>query len=188
MRTFLGFVTLALLPGFAQAEGFDYTYVEVGYISADFDTAGISIDGDGFGINGSYAITDDYYLFVGYSSLGFDFSIDLNQLAVGAGWHYGLSPTIDFVGTLAYLDAEVDSPVGSISEDGFGIGIGVRGKLNSTFEWEAGIEYSDVGGSDTSFGVDGRYYFTDTVAAGAGITFDDDVTVYAIGMRLEFGQ
>ncbi len=188
MRTFFSFLTLALLPVFAQADGFDYTYVEVGYISADFDTAGISVDGDGFGLNGSFAINDDYHLFAEYSSLGFDFSIDLNQLAVGGGWHYGLSPTIDFVGTLAYLDAEVESGIVSVSEDGFGIGIGVRGQLNSTFEWEAGINYSDVGGSDTSFGVDGRYYFTDTVAAGAGITFDDDVTVYAIGMRMEFGQ
>ena len=188
MRTFLGFVTLALIPGFAQAEGFDYTYAEVGYISADFDTAGISVDGDGFGINGSYAITDTYHLFAEYSSLGFDFSIDLNQLAVGAGGHYALSPTMDFVGTLAYLDAEIDSGFGSISEDGFGVGIGVRGALNSSFEWEAGIEYSDLGDSDTSFGLDGRYYFTDSVAAGVGVTFDDDVTVYAIGMRMEFGQ
>ena len=188
MRMFFSFVTLALLPVFAQAEGFDYTYVEVGYISADFDTAGISVDGDGFGINGSFAINDDYHLFAEYSSLGFDFSIDLNQLAVGAGMHYGLSPTIDFVGTLAYLDAEVDSGFGSVSEDGFGIGIGVRGRLNSTFEWEAGIDYADVGGSNTSFGVDGRYYFTDTVAAGAGVTFDDDVNIFAVGIRVEFGQ
>lgn len=188
MRTFLGFATLALLPAFAQAADFDYTYVEVGYVSADFDTAGVSVDGDGFGINGSFAITDTYHLFAEYSSLGFDFSIDLNQLAVGGGMHFGLSPNIDFVGTLAYLDAEVESGGIGISEDGFGIGIGVRGALNKSFEWEAGIDYSDVGGSDTSFGLDGRYYFTDTIAAGAGVTFDDDVTVYAIGMRVEFGQ
>jgi len=191
MRTFFSFVTLALLPVFAQADGFDYTYVEVGYISADLDTAGISVDGDGFGINGSFAITDTYHLFAGYSTLGFDFSIDLNQLAVGGGMHFGLSPTIDFVGTLAYLDAEIEVPLlgGTVfSEDGFGIGVGVRGALNSSFEWEAGINYADVGGSSTSFGLDGRYYFTDTVAAGAGVEFDDDATVYAIGMRVEFGQ
>jgi len=188
MRIFFSFVTLALLPVFAQADGFDYTYVEAGYISADFDTAGISVDGDGFGINGSFAITDDYYLFVGYSSLGFDFSIDLNQLAVGAGWHSALSPTIDFVATLAYLDAEVDTGFGSVSEDGFGIGAGVRGALNSKFEWEAGLDYSDVGGSDTSLRLDGRYYFTDTLAAGAGVTVDDDVTIFSIGIRMEFGK
>lgn len=188
MRTFLGIATLALLPVIAQADGFDYTYVEAGYISADFDTAGISVDGDGFGVNGSFAITDDYYLFAGYSSLGFDLGIDLNQLAVGGGMHFELSPTIDFVGTFAYLDAEVDSAFGSVSEDGFGIGAGVRGALDTSFEWEAGIEYADVGGSNTSLGLDGRYYFTDTVAAGVGVTLDDDVTVFAIGVRVEFGQ
>ncbi len=190
MRTFFSFVTLALLPVFAQADGFDYTYVEAGYISADLDTGGISVDGDGFGINGSFAITDTYHLFAGYSTLGFDFSIDLNQLAVGAGMHFPLSPTIDFVGTLAYLDAEIEAPLfgATVSEDGFGIGIGVRGRLNSTFEWEAGIDYADVGDSSTSFGLDGRYYFTDTIAAGAGVSFDDDFTIFAVGMRVEFGQ
>ena len=188
MRTFLGILTIAVLPGFAQAGDFDYTYIEGGYVSADLDTGGVDVDGDGIGINGSFAITDRYHLFAQYSTLDFDFSIDLNQLAVGGGMHHSLSPTIDFVGTLAYVDAEVESAVGTVSEDGFGIGIGVRGALSSNFEWEAGIEYADVGESDTSLGLDGRYYFTDTIAAGIGITLDDDVTIYAIGVRGEFGR
>ena len=104
--------------------------------------------------------------------------------------HFELTPTIDFVGTLAYLDAEIEVPLlgGAVSEDGYGIGVGVRGALENNFEWEAGIDYADVGESGTSFGLDGRYYFTDTIAVGAGVEFDDDATVYAIGMRVEFGQ
>jgi hypothetical protein len=188
MRSIFGFVTLAMLPVLAQAEGFDYTYVEVGYVSADFDAGGLNVDGDGFGVNGSFAINDDYHLFAEYSSLGFDFSVDLHQLAVGAGVHFELSPTIDFVGTFAYLDAEVDTGFGSVSDNGFGIGAGVRGAVNNTFEWEAGVDYADVDGSSTSFRLDGRYYFTETVAGGAGISFDDDVTIFALGVRVEFGQ
>ena len=199
MRTFLGFVTLALLSGFAQAEDFDYTYAEAGYVSADFDEPGVSIDGDGFGISGSFAITDRYHVFAEYSSLGFDAlallgtDFDINQLAVGVGMHHSLSPTIDFVGTLAFVDAEFEVAIpglGSvgISESGFGIGAGLRGAMGSSFEWEAGIDYVDAGGSGTSVGVDGRYYFTDTFAIGGGIDLDDDVTVFAIGVRVEFGQ
>ena len=199
MRTFLGFVTLALLSGFAQAEDFDYTYVEAGFVSAEFDELGVSVDGDGFGISGSFAITDRYHLFAEYSSLGFDAlallgtDFDINQLAVGGGMHHSLSPTIDFVGTLAFVDAEFEVAIpglGSvgISESGFGIGAGLRGAMGSSFEWEAGIDYVDAGGSGTSLGVDGRYYFTDTFAAGAGVSFDDDVTIFAVGMRVEFGQ
>ncbi len=199
MRTFLGFVTLALLSGFAQAEDFDYTYAEAGYVSAEFDELGVDIDGDGFDISGSFAITDRYHLFAEYSSLGFDAlallgtDFDINQLAVGGGMHHSLSPTIDFVGTLAFVDAEIDATIpglGSVgtSESGFGIGAGLRGKMGSSFEWEAGIDYVDAGGSGTSVGVDGRYYFTDTIAIGGGIDLDDDVTVFAIGVRAEFGQ
>jgi len=199
MRTFLGFVTLALLSGFAQAEDFDYTYAEVGFVSAEFEELGVDVDGDGFGISGSFAITDRYHLFAEYSSLSFDglallgTDFDINQLAVGGGMHHSLSPTIDFVGTLAFVDAEFDVTIpglGSvgISESGFGIGAGLRGALGSSFEWEAGIDYVDAGGSGTSLGVDGRYYFTDTFAIGGGIDLDDDVTVFAIGVRAEFGQ
>ena len=188
MRTFFSFVTLALLAGFAQAEEFDYTFIEAGYVSADFDTGGIDVDGDGFGINGSFAIADNYFAFAEYSSLGFDFDIDLNRLAVGGGAHFALSPTIDFVGTLSFRDYEVESGIVTVSDSGLGIGAGLRGRMNSSFEWEAGIDYSDVSDSDISFGLDGRYYFTDSVAAGAGVTFDDDVTIYALGMRVEFGQ
>ncbi len=188
MRSILGILVLVLLPVFAQADEYDYTFVEAGYISADFDAVGIDLDGDGFGIKGSFAINDDYHLFAEYSSLGFDFSIDLNRLAVGAGLHFDLSPTIDFVGTIAYLDYEFDSGFGSISEDGYGIGVGLRGAMQSNFEWEAGVDYSDVGGSDISFRLDGRYYFTDTVAVGAGVSVDDDVNIYSIGVRMEFGQ
>ena len=189
MRLMFGILVLVLSPVFAMADGHDYTFVEAGFVSADFDAAGVDVDGDGFGINGSFAINDDYHLFAEYSSLGFDFGIDLNRLAVGGGVHFDLSPTIDIVGTVAYLDYEVDTGLfGSVSEDGYGIGVGVRGALESNFEWEAGIDYADVGGSDTTFRLDGRYYFTDTFAAGVGAALDDDVNIYSIGFRLEFGQ
>lgn len=188
MRSTLGILTLVLLPAFAQADEYDYTFVEARLVSADFDTAGTDVDGDGFGINGSFAINDDYHLFVEYSSLGFDFSIDLNRLAVGGGMHYELSPTIDLVGTLAYLDYEVDSAFGSVSEDGFGIGVGVRGALENNFEWEAGIDYVDVGGSDTAIRLDGRYYFNETMAAGIGVSIDDEVNIFSLGFRMEFGE
>ncbi len=178
----------AMLPVMAQAEGLDYTYVEAGFVTADFDTGGFDVDGDGFGINGSFAINEDYFLFAEYSSLGFDFSVDLNQLAVGGGGHFELTPMIDFVGKIAYLDAEVDSGFGSASEDGFGIGVGLRGKFEDTFEWEAGLNYADLGDSDTSLELAGRYYFTETVAGGVGLSVDDDVTAYSLGVRMEFGQ
>ena len=189
MRKLSGFLALLLLPAFAQADGHNYTFLEAGFVTADFDSSGVDVDGDGFEINGSFAINDDYHLFAEYSSLGFDFSIDLNRLAVGAGVHFDLSPTIDFVGTLAYLDYEVDTGLfGSVSEDGYGIGIGLRGTLQNDFEWEAGIDYADVGGSDTTLRLDGRYYFTDAFAVGVGAALDDDVNVYSIGFRMEFGQ
>ena len=82
---------------------------------------------------------------------------------------------------------DVDTPFGGAGEDGFGIGIGLRGAFESNIEWEAGVDYADVGSSDTAIRFDGRYYFSETLAAGAGLSFDDDGTTLVLGIRLEFG-
>lgn len=187
MRTSWIYLVIALLPA-AQAAEFDYTFAEVGYVDSELDSGGFDVDGDGLGINGSFAVNDRYFLFGGYSSLDFGFSVELNQITVGGGFHSKLSPTMDFVGKLAYLDAEVDTPFGSISEDGLGVGAGLRASVGPAFEWEAGLDYTDVGDSDISVRFDGRYHFTDVIAAGAGLTLDNDVTTFRLGVRMDFGQ
>lgn len=182
------YLLIGLLPVAAAAEGFDYTFAEVAYMDTELDTSGVDVDGDGLGIGGSFAVNDRYFVFGSYSSLDFDFSVELNQLIIGGGFHTPLSPTMDFVGKLAFVDAEVDTNFGDVSDDGLGISAGVRARAGDAVEWEAGLDYTDVADSDLSARLDGRYYFTDVFAAGAGVTLDNDVTTFRLGVRIEFGQ
>ncbi len=70
---------------------------------------GSAFDGDGFGIGGSFEVGESWFVGVGYSTIGFDFGIDLDQISVGGGYHAGLSDRTDFFATLSYLSVEVSA-------------------------------------------------------------------------------
>ncbi|HEY9183548.1 MAG TPA: hypothetical protein VIQ99_10130, partial [Gammaproteobacteria bacterium] len=86
-----------------------YSAFDVSYlVDVEIDGPG-SVDGDGLELGGSYEITEKFYLFGAWQEQSFDFGIDGRQLELGGGFHTPLSNTVDFVATLSYLDAEVQT-------------------------------------------------------------------------------
>ena len=184
-------LVFAMSPAFAG--DLSYNFIELGYQKAelDDDLAGFSVDGDGFGIGGSFEVGESWFIGVGYSTIGFDFGIDLDQISVGGGYHAGLSDRTDFFATLSYLSVEVSaSGLGSVDEDGYGVAIGVRSMLTDNVELNGSLGYSDLGdGADgTAFNVGALYSFTESFAVGLDIGFEEDVTLYSLGGRFYFGN
>ena len=184
-------LVFALSPAFAG--DLSYNFIEIGYQKADLDDdlAGFSIDGDGYGIAGAFEVGENWFIAVGYSALDFDFGVDLDQLSVGGGYHFGMSESTDFFATLSYLTAEISaSGFGSLDEDGYGVAIGVRSLLTDKVELSGSIGYSDLGdGADgTAFNVGALYSLTENFAVGFDIGIDEDVTLYGIGGRFYFGN
>lgn len=191
-RKLLG-LTLVLVLSPAMADGLSYNYIQLGYQKADLDDdlAGISIDGDGYGISGSFEVGESFFIGAGYSALDFDFGVDLDQLSIGGGYHTGLSDRSDFFATISYIRAEASvSGFGSLDEDGYGVSVGIRGLLTDNVELNGSIAYSDLGdGADgTAFGVGALYSFTENFALGFDVSTDDDVTMYGVGARFYFGS
>ena len=185
----LGLSVVALGVGLAApaySDGLNYTYVEGGYIATDIDD--LDVDGDGLGIAGSAAIGSNWFVHGAYGNQDFDAGVDLDQLEVGIGGHMPLMDQVDLVGTLSYINAEIDTPFGNVDDDGFGASVGLRGRIAPQVELEGSISYVDFdeGGDDTAFNVDGRYYFTENFAVGAGASFSDDATTWTLGARFEF--
>ena len=190
MQRLLATFSVAALTAIAPpaiAEGPEYSFAEVGFGRIDLDVLDTSVDADAYSLGGSLEIGDSYQAFLGYGTAQFDFNIDLDEWAIGGGFHGGLSPTSDFVVNVAYIRSDLSTPVGSADEDGFGVSVGVRNRITPKVELAGFVDYVDVGDGD--FGVTGRawYFLTDQFAVGANIGVADDVTRFGIAGRLFFG-
>ena len=190
-RYFLGAAAL-LLSVSAMAETPSYNFVEAGYQSVDLDIGGgPDVDGDGWGLGGSFEVGDHMFIFASYADTGFDFNVDLSQLQAGLGFKTDLSDNTSFFARAAYVDAEIDTNgFGSFDESGYGLGIGVRSNVSELIELYGEISYVDLGSGADSTGFGGGIYFniTDNFALGVGASTDDDITAYGANVRFYFGN
>ena len=179
-------VGLLVLPTVVGAEGFDYTYLEAGYVRTQIDAGAFDVDGDGLGVRGSYGFGEDFYGFIGLADQEFDFNIDGTQFNFGLGWHQTLNASADLLAEVSYVSVDLNAPFAGADEDGFGLGIGIRTRALENIELEAGLDYINLDSSETSVSFDGRYYLTEKLAVGGGLSFSDDSTGWNLGLRAEF--
>jgi hypothetical protein len=192
------FGTALLLPALVAAQEtqearpsqseFDYTYVEISYDETEFEVGGAGdIDGDGLTISGSFELNEDWHAFASYGQADLDFGIDLDTLAIGAGYVFPLESNIDLYGRVLYIDMEVDGP-GPLDadDDGLGLQFRIRGRVSDELELEGGIQYVDIADSDTSLQAGARYHFSDSFSAGIAMTFGGDTDGLGVNARFEF--
>ena len=175
----------------AIADGPSYNYVQAGYQSVNLDLGGgFDVDGDGYGLGGSFEIGESMFVFASYGTTGFDFDVDLNQLQAGLGYHVGLTDNTDFFATLGYVAAEVEAPgFQSVDDSGYGATIGVRSNVTDLIELFGDIAYVDFGdGGETAVGAGIWFNFTDSFALGLAAGSGDDVTSYGASARIYFGK
>lgn len=180
---------LLSLSAAAAAEGLDYSYVQGSYSRVEFDD--IDVDGDGFGIAGSFGINDRFAAFAGFDTAELDFDVETSSLEIGGLFHAPLSDRVDFVSSLSYVSAEIDVPgFGSVDDDGFGVGVGLRGMASPQLELNGGVSYVDLddSGDDTTFNAGFRYHFTEAFSAGLGGSWGDDASAYGVSGRISFGN
>lgn len=173
----------------ASAKDFDYDHFQLTYGNVEFDD--INVDGDGFGLSGSYSLNEEFHVFAGYDAAGLDFGIDATTLGAGLGWHTTLSPVVDLVASVSYQYVELDAPgLGSVDDNGLGLGLGLRYAATELLELNAGISHVDLsdGGSDTGFGVGGLYSFNDAFALGLGASWADESSSFTLAGRFYFGR
>ncbi len=191
MFRFIAIALLALCAAPALADEFSYSYINLGYQAVEIDLGGgFDVDGDGFAIGGSFEGGESWHIFGGYGSTSFDFGVDLNEFAIGGGYHTPISDKVDFVGELAYVTVEVEVPGGfSTDDDGIGVSIGLRGMMSDVVELSGSINYVDLGGGgETSFGANAWFNMGPAFALGISAGFGDDVTAYGVGVRWYFNN
>jgi Outer membrane protein beta-barrel domain len=195
----LAVASLACLPVASHAGDISYSYAEIAYVSTDIDDFDETFDG--FALGGSVEVAENFFLFGSYTDQSGDFDdldfgnvdIDVTGWTIGGGYAYPVSDTMDLVGRLAYVSTELEASAfdnsGSVDDDGYSLGAGLRAMPIKQLEIEGDITYVDLSdtGDSTTFGIAGRYYFVPQFAVGVAAGFGDDSTSYGVSARWNFG-
>lgn len=181
---------MLLVSAVSWADTPSYSYIEASYVNVELDDSIANVDGDGFIAAGSVPINDDWHAFVGYSSSSFDFGIDLDQFAIGGGWHRAVSATTDFVAEAAYVRADANVPGFSADDSGIGVSVGVRGMLRPDLEVFGSIDHVELDEANGGTAIGGGVWYTvsGNLAVGLNVSFDDDATGIGVGIRLYFDR
>lgn len=172
-----------------QADALDYNFIGIQYLSAEIDD--VNIDGDGYGVDGSFSINDNFHVFASYSDLDYDFDLSSTSYDLGVGYSRALTKDMDLVATVSYVGVEVKQDLfGSEDDNGYGLGLGLRAMVSEKFEVFGGLDYVDLSdsGSDTAVSVGVGFDVTKAIQIGAGISSSNDGSGYTVGVRYYFGR
>ena len=175
----------------AEESALSYTYAGIGYETGDI----ADIDFSGFGIYGSKALNESFFITGSYLSIESDDQftdgfvtdeIEATGFNLGIGFHTPINSTVDFVSTLSYADAEVEFADDSEDGNGYILAAGVRALPSDVLELSAFIDYADVdGGSETGYSLGARYFTTPDILLGLGYGSSDDFDALTFDVRFD---
>lgn len=181
MRSTLVVAVLAAAsaPAFAAEAGPSYNYADVGYVNVDGDA-------DGFGVEGSFAINEQFHVLGGAQRVS-DGPVSATVLSLAGGYRFGLSDTTDFVARAGLARARVGvSGVGSANENGWMVQGGVRSMLNPTLEVNGFATVMDLGSTELGIGGGIVKTFSERVGAFAELELVDGDYAVSLGARFGF--
>jgi Ax21 family sulfation-dependent quorum factor len=191
-RSLLALVMLAALPLTAQAAQPNYNYLEADYVSINIQDVDDMDNAEGFGLRGSWAMTDSFYLFGSYLSGSTEISevdVDVDQSQLGVGFRHGVTETTDFIAELSWLNQSIDVE-GLGEEDGNGgrLSAGFRHSFDPKFDGFVKANYTDGNDFDGDFsGTVGAFVkFNETWGITAEAEVGGDADIYTLGVRASF--
>jgi len=190
-RTMIAAAISAAFVVNANAGELNYNYLNVNYISNDI--AIIGLNGTGFGVDGSFAVSENINIVVGYQSPSFTIlgtSYPATELKLGAGFHSPVNDQGDWYAKGEYRSFEMSTAKAS----GFYLTGGLRAALSKDFEVDGYLGYGNLSGSGISasgmiFGVDGTYKVSDNFGVTVGYMSDKDAAGWSgfkFGARMYF--
>jgi len=193
-KSFLSVVILAGFASSASASELEYSYVEATYINSDDFDGNSTFDYDGWGLRGSLALGEKFYLLGEYNAQSdefFDTQVDFDTYEIGLGFHHGITAKVDLFADVSYADLKpkVTMPgfSSSIGDTGYTARAGVRCKFTEKFEGTAALLHRNKGifENDSSLLLAGHYQFTENFGVVASMDVDSE-SAFSVGVRASF--
>ncbi len=183
-----------LLPLSGQAAEFGYSFVDFSIIpEAETDGRGFDIDGDGYQLRGSLAVTNTFFALVEISAIDFDeraVDVDFTRWLIGGGGHWPITRNLDFIARGGVVRYDVDYGAFDDDDIGFFAGARVRAQIVPNVELEGGIDITtaEVRGFEDEVTIvgEGRYHINNQFSIGGLINLGDDTSQIGVYGRFNF--
>jgi len=193
-RSFFMIIIMLLSTNVVSRE-ISYDYIQGTYSSTtDSSLPGGDVDGDGFGVTGSFSVIQNLAISVGYEKINFDrhqgVDIDTSQFALGITLHAPIAVGTDVVGNLSAIKAKAEINNGIVTLDNNDTGlvarIGLRHLITREIEIDVNFSYTDVFDNNFSaFGLGARFYVNKQISFGLGYATGDDVDTLLLNARFD---
>ncbi len=174
--------TAVVLAGQARAEEFSYTYLDFDIGYAHGTSSADAKSGAAMRFAWAYEFWPDVYLLLDGGGTSYDvYDADLDEdvtlspgvFSLGLGYAHSLAPNLDLTAGVSWdtLSLEVqlyDEFRNARYFHGWGVNLGLRGRIGKRVQWNAGTHYSHVERvhSIPAITLGGRYFITRGFAMG----------------------
>jgi hypothetical protein len=182
-----------MLPSAGHAANFGYSFVDFAIVpEAEIESGNFDVDGDGFQLRGSLAVAQNFLALVEIEDLEFDNNVDFTRWIIGAGAHWPINQSLDFIarGGLVRYDIDYGRFGGDDDDIGFFLGGRVRAQVLPNVEVEGGVDLTtaEVSGYEDEITLvgEGRYHFNNQFSVGGLLNLGDDSSQIGIYGRFNF--
>ena len=183
----------------SQAADINWTYLSAGYARISLDNiAGNDIDMNGYQFNGSYSLSNNWYLHANYYDVSGDLPLlddimglefEASEWQAGLGFHQPVSENIESFFQLGYVRSEA-GVVGFERDtlNGFQAATGIRYQVWQNLELSAALRYNDGSDVDSSTFADigMRYNITSMFDLYLNYQVDSDASLFGAGLVVNF--
>ena len=189
-------LTVAILSASSSviSKEISYSYIDATYASITDSSLNEDIDGDGFGVSGSFSVAPAIALTASFSSTSYDtfqgIDVDFTELTFGVTAHASVAPGIDVYGGFSVLkiNAEVSDGFTTIEDNETGniIKVGLRAMPSDVVELEANLSRVDAyDDAENVIGFGARFYADEKLSLGVGYQSGDDVDILLFQVRID---
>jgi hypothetical protein len=160
-----------------------YDYVFANYALTELDSGGVEL-------GGSIEVARRIHVFGAYQDWEVDDDFDRTAFHVGGGYHWTLSPRVDFVAKLAYVNTELDlsNQASDLDEEGLFVSGEIRSWVGQRIELSGELFLDDsLDDLETVVELGAQFHRKNTRSLGGRLRVDEEDTTLLLGARFYFG-